>query len=141
MGLSGIGKRQRENIRRIRKFEFEKLIEVKLFSALSRREQKLINESLHKAVAGFHDPTLGWTEGGDLDEIEQLIEQGANLNYLDENGNNAYHEACNKGQLDSKFIYSLRKIITYLSHRTTARLFPRGVEPAKQIQPNSCQHQ
>ena len=105
MGLSGIGKRQRGNIRRIRKFEFEKLIEVKLFSALSRREQKLINESLHKAVAGFHDPTLGWTEGGDLDEIEQLIEQGANLNYLDENGNNAYHEACNKGQLDSEFIH------------------------------------
>ena len=54
-------------------------------------------------MAGFHDPTCGWTEGGDLDEIEQLIEQGGNLNYLDENGNNAYHEACNKGQLDSEW--------------------------------------
>ena len=73
-----------------------------IFSQLSRGEQKELNESLHKSVAGFHDATLGWTEGGDLDEIEQLIEQGANLNYLDENGNNAYHEACNKGQLDSE---------------------------------------
>ena len=140
MGLSGIGKRQRGNIRRIRKFNLIIIVSI-VFSALSRREQKLINESLHKAVAGFHDPTLGWTEGGDLDEIEQLIEQGANLNYLDENGNNAYHEACNKGQLDSKFI-NLFKYNNYnLSHRTTARLFPRGVEPAKQIQPNSCQYQ
>ena len=68
---------------------------------LSRTEQKKLNEALLKAVAGYHSETLGWTEGGDLDEIEQLIEQGASLDYVDENGNNAYHEACNKGQLET----------------------------------------
>ena len=45
-----------------------------------------------------------------MDEIEQLIENGGNLNYMDENGNNAYHEACNKGQLDSKDIFKNRKL-------------------------------
>ena len=89
----------------------------------------MLNQALHKAVAGHHNETLGWTEGGDLDEIEQLIENGGNLNYLDENGNNAYHEACNKGQLDSKIIFEVSKTLTLLSHRTTTRLLSRYIEP------------
>ena len=107
------------------------------FSELSRTEQKKLNEALLKAVAGYHSETLGWTEGGDLDEIEQLIEQGASLDYVDENGNNAYHEACNKGQLESELSF-YKMIFTLMSHRMPAGLLSRGSKPAKQIQSNCC---
>merc|ERR1712106_851574 len=45
--------------------------------------------------------TNSFDEALGLPTVESARIQGANLNYLDENGNNAYHEACNKGQLDT----------------------------------------
>ena len=59
-----------------------------------------------------------------MDEIEQLIENGGNLNYMDENGNNAYHEACNKGQLDSKDIFKNRKLQFSLAIELLLDYFP-----------------
>ena len=90
-------------------------------------------------MAGYHSETLGWTEGGDLDEIEQLIEQGASLDYVDENGNNAYHEACNKGQLESELSF-YKLFFTVMSHRMPARLLSRGSKPAQQIQSNCSKY-
>ena len=61
-----------------------------------------LGKALFEAVAGSHDNWLEWTEGGDQELIEELIADGATLNYYSKAGNNAFHEACGKGQLQSK---------------------------------------
>lgn len=62
---------------------------------------KQLNKALFESVAGSHDNWLEWTEGGDQDLIEELIADGATLNYYSDTGNNAFHEACSKGQLQT----------------------------------------
>ena len=63
------------------------------------------HKALFEAVSGSHDNWLEWTEGGDQELIVELIEDGAKLDYYNKAGNNAFHEACSKGQLQSKFIF------------------------------------
>ena len=63
-----------------------------------------LDKALFEAVSGSHDNWLEWTEGGDQELIEELISDGAKLNYYSKAGNNAFHEACSKGQLKSKSI-------------------------------------
>ena len=68
--------------------------------------KQIPHKALFEAVSGSHDNWLEWTEGGDQELIEELIADGAKLNYYSKAGNNAFHEACSKGQLKSKSIKS-----------------------------------
>ena len=40
--------------------------------------------------------------------IEDLIQEGAKLDYYNKAGNNAFHEACGKGQLKSKSTFTAK---------------------------------
>ena len=105
--------------------------------ALGWSARRLVSRSLDKAlfeaVAGSHDNWLEWTEGGDQELIEELIADGAKLNYYSKAGNNAFHEACSKGQLTSKSIdkvshVSKRYKIAY-SFRSRVSTFSKSVIP------------
>ena len=53
-------------------------------------------------VEGVHSDTLEWYQGGNPEEIEDLINDGANLNFYNKLGNNAFQEACARGQIQCK---------------------------------------
>jgi len=101
-----------------------------------RPVSRSLDKALFEAVAGSHDNWLEWTEGGDQELIEELIADGAKLNYYSKAGNNAFHEACSKGQLTSKSIdkvlhvskrykiaYSFRPRVSSFSESVISYLF------------------
>ena len=45
---------------------------------------------------------VGVADGGNPEEIEDLINDGANLNFYNKLGNNAFQEACARGQIQCK---------------------------------------
>jgi len=97
--LENIRKKVREKQELVKNHRIYRAIHKAKVFLLGDPVQNQLNKALFEAVAGSHDNWLEWTEGGDQELIEELIADGAKLNYYSKAGNNAFHEACSKGQL------------------------------------------